>query len=257
MREWIALTLRNPVEAFDRVATVVDVRADKWFVKPPAYSTVSYDDVWDRLLVHFKGNGTDYAGEALEVEQAVRKRMESVKGAPINQIHSADFALARICYLAARVSRPDVVVETGVAYGVTSAFVLSALERNEKGMLHSIDLPPLGRDVDNFVGALIPDDVRHRWRLYRGVTKRVMPKLVARLDTVDMFIHDSLHTYRNIRFELDEVSPHLSAGAVVLADDIDENPAFLEWSRKTQLSYSGVVQEERKDSLLGVALLPE
>ena len=35
------------------------------------------------------------------------------------------------------------VVETGVAHGVTSRFILEALERNGRGFLWSIDLPPL------------------------------------------------------------------------------------------------------------------
>jgi predicted O-methyltransferase YrrM len=255
MREWVSLSLRNPVEAYDRVATVVDVKSDKWFVSPPDYSTVSYEEVWDRLLEQATKNGADYGREAHEVEELIKERNKSIVAAPIDQIHSADFALARICYLATRVARPKTIVETGVAYGVTSAFILSALAKNGDGCLHSVDLPPLGRDVDRFVGALIPEELRDRWRLYRGVTKRVMPKLLERLGHVEMFVHDSLHTYRNIRFELEAIAPYLTPGAVVVADDIDENPAFLEWVKKMQLSYSGVVREERKTSLLGVAVL--
>jgi predicted O-methyltransferase YrrM len=261
VREWFSLTLRNPREALDRVATLVDVRSDRLFVEPPDYSTVSYADVWRRIVdVAEDAEGAsvlaDYADEAAEVEAVVRERKAIIRDAPIDQIHSADFALARLCYLAARVSRPANVLETGVAYGVTSTFVLSALERNGAGWLHSIDLPPLGRDVDKFVGALIPDHLRHRWRLYRGVTRRVLPELLTQLGRVDMFIHDSLHTYRNIKFELEKVTPRLSPGAIVIADDIDENPAFKEWSQDRELAYSGVVQEERKASLLGVAFMP-
>src|SRR5579859_6237178 len=35
------------------------------------------------------------------------------------------------------------IVETGVAHGVTSRFILEALERNRSGHLWSIDLPPI------------------------------------------------------------------------------------------------------------------
>lgn len=253
MREWVALTLRNPVEALDRVATVVDVQSDRWFVTPPAYPKVPFEEVRDRILGVMPGNFSD---ELPAVEAAVRERKDELSGAPIKQIHNADFALARLCYLAVRVARPTIVLETGVAYGVTSAFILSALARNGDGTLHSVDLPPLGRDVDQYVGALVPEEVRGRWHLHRGVAKRVVPELAARLGRIDMFVHDSLHTYRNIKMELDSVTPHLSPGAIVLADDIDENPAFLEWSANRPLRYSGVVQEEEKASLLGVALMP-
>jgi predicted O-methyltransferase YrrM len=39
---------------------------------------------------------------------------------------------------------PNIVLETGAAYGVTSAFIVQALEVNRKGTLISVDLPPLG-----------------------------------------------------------------------------------------------------------------
>jgi cephalosporin hydroxylase len=38
-------------------------------------------------------------------------------------------------------SRPDVVIETGVAHGVTSRIVQEALNRNGSGHLWSVDLP--------------------------------------------------------------------------------------------------------------------
>ena len=41
--------------------------------------------------------------------------------------------------------RPKNVVETGVAHGVTSRFILEALEKNGSGHLSSIDLPPIER----------------------------------------------------------------------------------------------------------------
>jgi len=40
-----------------------------------------------------------------------------------------------------RDTRPSIVVETGVASGVSTAYILQALEDNRKGKLYSIDLP--------------------------------------------------------------------------------------------------------------------
>lgn len=39
-----------------------------------------------------------------------------------------------------RILRPTVVIETGVANGISSAFILKALDKNNEGMLYSIDL---------------------------------------------------------------------------------------------------------------------
>ena len=81
--------------------------------------------------------------------------------------YNADYSLARFCYVVCRLRKPLVVVETGVAYGVTTAFILAALRQNERGFLHSIDLPPLVADVDRFVGSLVPSELNARWRFHR------------------------------------------------------------------------------------------
>jgi predicted O-methyltransferase YrrM len=43
---------------------------------------------------------------------------------------------------------------------------------------------------------------------------------------VDLFLHDSLHTHRNMRREFEAVWPRLRAGGVILADDVERNQAF-------------------------------
>jgi predicted O-methyltransferase YrrM len=173
--------------------------------------------------------------------------------APFKAIHSADVALARCCYAACRALKPDVVVETGVAYGVTSAFLLQALNENGQGRLASIDLPPLGPNADQFAGIAVPMRLRGRWRLHRGVTKRLLPGLLDETGPVDLFVHDSLHTYRNMRWEFETVWPHLGDGGMVIADDVQGNPAFKEL-RNHSLSSWHVFQEADKSSLFGVAI---
>lgn len=254
LKEWFLLTLRSPGEAIDRISTLLDVKSDKMFVKPPDYQTVQLSEVFAKLASMNGLHMDSILQEAAEVEEAVKERISGLQNAPINHIHSADFALARLCYAAVRIMKPETIVETGVAYGNTSAFILEALEKNQQGTLHSIDLPPLGPNVDDFVGILIRDAVRSRWKLVRGTSKRVLPPLLKSLGNVDMFVHDSLHTYKNISFELELVTPHLNKTSVVIADDIDENPAFMEWSNRYEPGYSAVVQEEVKTSMLGVAL---
>jgi predicted O-methyltransferase YrrM len=42
--------------------------------------------------------------------------------------------------MAIRAFQPETVVETGVANGVSSAHILLALQKNERGILHSVGL---------------------------------------------------------------------------------------------------------------------
>jgi hypothetical protein len=70
--------------------------------------------------------------------------------------------LAKICYCSVRLLKPSVVVETGVSRGVTSAFILQALDVNRKGDLYSIELPHLGRVLHNDIGTYVPNNLRYR-----------------------------------------------------------------------------------------------
>jgi len=123
-----------------------------------------------------------------------------------------------------------VVVETGVARGLTTRVVLEALEANDHGRLYSVDLPPpLAKDrLTNEVGAAVTDELKARWTLIEGSSRRRLPGLLRELGAIDMFIHDSRHTRRNIRFELRLAWNALRPGGLILADDIQSTVAFEE-----------------------------
>lgn len=55
---------------------------------------------------------------------------------------------------------------------------------------------------------------------------------VRELGEVDLFIHDSLHTYEVMRAEYELAWPHLDRGRVLASDDVNFNKAFLEFSHE-------------------------
>ena len=112
--------------------------------------------------------------------------------------------LVRAVWCLVRHLRPAKVVETGVARGFTSRFILEALERNGCGHLWSIDRPPQRHDLQEQVGASVPDRLRERWSYVKGLSRQHLPGLLSRLGQIDLFIHDSSHTGHNVRFELDQ-----------------------------------------------------
>ena len=57
---------------------------------------------------------------------------------------------AELIYVIVRLLRPNCIVETGVAAGVSSTFILEALNRNDRGELYSIDLPSTARCEDGW-----------------------------------------------------------------------------------------------------------
>jgi hypothetical protein len=142
-----------------------------------------------------------------------------------------DAALARAAWCVVRHRRPTVVVETGVAHGMTTAVVLAALARNDAGRLWSIDLPPQMRPGHNDeIGLAVAPEHRDRWTLLRGSSRKLLPSVLAECGPVGLFIHDSRHTAANVLRELAVAWPRLAPGGVALVDDVDLNRGLARFS---------------------------
>ena len=101
-----------------------------------------------------------------------------------------------------RASKPSVVVETGVADGFSSFFILKALDENRKGNLYSIEKPDLRYLGGKESGWVVPQAYRHRWHLIIDSSEHALPRILNELGKIDFFLHDSSHSYRNMLFEL-------------------------------------------------------
>jgi predicted O-methyltransferase YrrM len=134
-----------------------------------------------------------------------------------------------LLYAATRLLRPVVVVETGVGSGVSSTFFLSALEKNGKGRLHSIDLPIPRASLlpsEQQTGWLVPDELRPRWELTLGDARRHLPELLERLREIDFFYHDSDHRHAHMTWEYTTAYPHIRPDGLLLSDDVTSNRAW-------------------------------
>jgi len=148
----------------------------------------------------------------------------------------ADPAFARAVWCLARHLRPRKVVETGVARGVTTRFLLEALERNGSGRLWSIDLPPLlERGLRSETAAAVPERCRGNWTYLEGSSRRRLPRLLADLGGIDLFVHDSIHTERNLRFELDLAMGAMGRHGALVSDDVHMNAGFRAYVGSTTL----------------------
>jgi Methyltransferase domain len=131
--------------------------------------------------------------------------------------NDGDAGFVRAIWCLVRHLKPMNVVETGVAHGVTSRFVLEALERNGHGHLWSVDRPPIEREWQQQIGIAVDDALRKRWSYILGSSRRRLPGLLNQLGQIDLFIHDSLHSERNVRFELDQAWAVLRPSGVLIA----------------------------------------
>ena len=245
---------RSPQEFADRVVALAEGRIEPMIARAPIYDSLAWHDaqiVLERSLgPRFEQALNDPALDILEAD--MRATIEEMSSrAPFSLLHNADFNLARCCYAVARAVEPDLAVETGVGYGVTTTFLLAAMAANGKGQLHSIDLPPLDFGSEKKAGMLIPNELRTRWTLHRGMSRRILPQLLRDLNRIDLFLHDSLHTDANMRFEFDMVWPRLRRGGAVIADDVELNGAFNSLRQRARQWVA--IRQATKSSLFGIA----
>jgi methyltransferase family protein len=141
----------------------------------------------------------------------------------------------KILYGLVRALKPDYVIETGVAAGVSTSFFGAALIENGRGRLFSVELPPevAGQRTladgsvyawhERGVGWAIPDEIKHalgdRHRLTLQDVRTALPLLLNELPYVDIFFHDDLHTPDHMYWEYDAVWPMLSPRGVLISDD--------------------------------------
>lgn len=166
-----------------------------------------------------------------------------------------DSSLLRAAWCTVRHTRPEVVIETGVARGVTSRIVLEALQQNDRGHLWSIDLPyPFDRQLHAQTGAAVSDACRARWSYVEGSSRQRLPPLIAEVGHVGVFIHDSLHTARNTVFEMDQAASAMPPGGAMLIDDISTHRGFATFSRRHPRYQTIVCSSADRKGLFGVAV---
>lgn len=159
-------------------------------------------------------------------------------------------------YSAIRIMKPKVVFETGVFDGRSSVLILAAMSRNQSGELVSIDLPARGTipgATDKmFKGAqtnlpegcdpgwLVPERLRGRYRLHLGDSRELLLSLLEQYGNIQVFLHDSLHTYEHQTFEYRTAWPYIEEGGLLMSDDIFWSAAFHRFSKKSGVQYVNV-----------------
>jgi len=69
-----------------------------------------------------------------------------------------------------------------------------------------------------------------------GDSKIELPKLVSRLEEIDVFYHDSEHSYDNMLFEFRTVWPKITRSGLIISDDIKWNNAFGDFLKEIKSS---------------------
>ena len=134
--------------------------------------------------------------------------------------------------------RPAVVVESGGFIGMSSAFILKAFA---DASLTAAKLYSIEWSEDCEQGALIPDELRSasggfvpmRGKVEDFLKRDQLP------GSIDMFLHDSSHSYRHMLWEFRQFWPRLRDGGLLVSHDVQMNAAFPEFIASTYMHDKG------------------
>jgi hypothetical protein len=136
-------------------------------------------------------------------------------------------------YVVARLRKPETIVETGIHDGLGSALLLRALERNaaegSPGELISVDIEPAA-------GWVVPDELKTSWSRRIAPSPGVLPGAIGDR-RVEMFIHDSDHTYECERAEMDIALARKGDGLALISDNSHATTALKDICKEMGIEY--------------------
>jgi predicted O-methyltransferase YrrM len=247
LRRRVARTRLAPLAAFPvRLSSVVGHnartagRSARWLVRSREHTNYTYD-LTERNLEHLAWWVGLVTGEPVErargwiaeanEDAELRDHVRRTTAASSRRgLADTDVRFGRRLgwYALVRALRPERVIETGTDKGLGSVVIAAALLRNGTGRLSTLDINPES-------GYLIAGP-------YAGVVDRLVGDSVELLaadpEPVDVFLHDSLHTFEYETAELAAVEPRLSERAVVLSDNAHESDALAVWAEKSGRQFS-------------------
>jgi len=121
--------------------------------------------------------------------------------------------------------RPLVLLETGVANGVSTRKILNSLAH-----CNIPDAQLFSCDIDASVATQdLVGNKQFNFRLIRS--RKDFSDLVSELNSLNFFYYDSDHTYEHQMFEYSEVWKKLEPGGVLVSDDINWSNAFVDFCK--------------------------
>lgn len=170
---------------------------------------------------------------------------------PFHELGLAGSSDLRLAYSAAVGIGARDILETGVALGWSSLAFLKAAEA-AGGRLVSVDRPYPFLIGHSWVGAAVPQDMRHRWTLLRHSDRRGIPKALKMSDGYDLIHYDSDKTEEGRRWAYPRLWRALRPGGLLISDDIGDNAGWAEFCRsigvplivvRRRRAYSGIARK--------------
>ena len=132
-----------------------------------------------------------------------------------------------LIYFLIRKLEPEIIFETGVAAGFSSATILTAIKKNKKGTLFSSDFPYFRiENPEYYIGILVDSVLRKNWKLEIEGDEINIKKFIKQVEEIDFFHYDSDKSYDGKKLVFNMVKSKMKKGSVFIFDDIQDDRFF-------------------------------
>jgi predicted O-methyltransferase YrrM len=175
--------------------------------------------------------GSAFTKEELTVEQLIREAVNEIRDelpslravadlrydrSTFPTIGQYDWVAAQVLYALVRKMRPRTIVEFSTSSGYSTTFMASALIKNGRGRIHTVDIDARAQDAAG--RWLTANGLSRVVDMHHGDCRAVVPGLLD--EDVDLVFIDTLHSFDIAEWYFAEVIPRLRPDALVHIHDV-------------------------------------
>ena len=173
--------------------------------------------------------------ETIKVTKKIRKNGLEILSKKKIKNHGG--AAIEIIYFLIRHYKPNIIFETGVAYGFSSHAIFLAIKKNKLGKLYSSDFPYFReKNPEKLIGIVVPKKFKHNWNLFLKGDKNNLKKIYSRTKKVNFIHYDSDKSYFG-RYRFMNSVKKFKKLKFVLMDDLHNNIFFYDYILKNNIKY--------------------
>ena len=177
----------------------------------------------EEALIRLFGKKTFNTLDVLYSEE-IKKAQNKVDGCPVSMGGEGAISLL---YHIVKENKARSILETGVAYGWSSLAILLAIKDFDNALLISNDMPYVKMNNEDYVGCVVPENLKSNWQLQRLPDIKGIPLALKKLkNTLDLCHYDSDKTYTGRVWSSPILWKALKVGGFFISDDINDNLAF-------------------------------
>ncbi len=183
-----------------------------------------------------KSNTMDFKRLARDLDEALWEETEKVshyiKKVAEKKLVDIDYELGGggvypFLYFITRYTKPNSIVETGVAAGFSSYAFLLGIKANGDGRLFSSDFPYFRLpNPEQYIGIIVEEELKKRWDLLIDGDTINLPIIISKISKIDIFHYDSDKSYSGRSFAISQIENSLDENSLIIMDDIQTNSHF-------------------------------